>query len=195
MAETSLDAFKAKDTRSWRTGWKAKACTGFALYLKVFKNHLYYLCQVRVLSIKPCLHTQLPEHNRSYWKVSRDWGIDHLEWTYNGAFEQLFDLGRGEFEEKFSKNSNAWGIARVGGMVKLRFDWYITLLIWMISTVLNLLIYSLTGNRNFARKEGLIYETIAALTMPVILDDNTCAVLPSDIYGAKIPFPWCTVIT
>ena len=54
---------------------KAKACTSFALYLKVFKNHLYHLQQVRELSIKPCLQTQLPEHNRSYWKVSRGEGI------------------------------------------------------------------------------------------------------------------------
>ena len=51
----------------------------------------------------------------------------HLEWIYNGAFEQLFVLGRGEFEQKFSKNSNARGVAR-GGMLKLRFDWYIRLL-------------------------------------------------------------------
>ena len=48
---------------SWRSGWKAKACTSFALYLKVFKNHLYYLWHVRVFSIKPRLHTQLSEHN------------------------------------------------------------------------------------------------------------------------------------
>ena len=46
--------------------------------------------------------------------------FDHLEWTYDGAFEQLFGLGRGEFEQKFSENSNARG-----GMLKLRFDWYI----------------------------------------------------------------------
>ena len=51
--------------------------------------------------------------------------FDHLEWTYDGAFEQLFGLGRGEFEQKFSKNSNARGVAR-GGMLKLRFDWYIS---------------------------------------------------------------------
>ena len=38
--------------------------------------------------------------------------FDHLEWTYDAAFEQLFDLGRGEFEQKFSKNSNAQGVAR-----------------------------------------------------------------------------------
>ena len=49
------------------------------------------------------------------------WAFDHLEWTYDGAFEQLFSLGSGEFEQKFSKNSNARG----GGMFKLRFDWCI----------------------------------------------------------------------
>ena len=65
---------KRKIPNSWRTGWKAKACTSFALYLKVFKNHLCYLRHVRVLSIKPCLHTQLPEHNRNYSKVPRGWG-------------------------------------------------------------------------------------------------------------------------
>ena len=48
--------------------------------------------------------------NRSYWKVSREWGHDHLEWIYDGAFEQLFGLGRGKFEQKFSKNSNAPGL-------------------------------------------------------------------------------------
>ena len=40
--------------------------------------------------------------------------FDHLEWTSDGAFEQLFGLGRGEFEQKFSKNSNARGVAREG---------------------------------------------------------------------------------
>ena len=41
---------KRKIPDSWRTGWKAKACTSFFLYLKVFKNHLYYLWHVRALS-------------------------------------------------------------------------------------------------------------------------------------------------
>ena len=40
-----------------------------------------------------------------------------------GTFEQLFGSSRGEFEHYFSKNSNARG---GGGMLKLRFDWYIT---------------------------------------------------------------------
>ena len=52
--------------------------------------------------------------------------FDHLERTYDGAFEQLFGLGRVEFEQKSSKNSNARGLPG-GGMFKLRFDWYITL--------------------------------------------------------------------
>ena len=29
--------------------------------------------------------------------------FDHLEWTYDGAFEQLFSFGRGEFEQNFPK--------------------------------------------------------------------------------------------
>ena len=54
--------------------------------------------------------------------------FDHLEWTYNGAFEQLLGLGRGEFEKKMFKNSNArggGGGVPGGGMFNLRFDWYI----------------------------------------------------------------------
>ena len=52
--------------------------------------------------------------------------FDHLEWTFDGAFEQLFGLGRGEFEQKFCKKYKCPGVAREGGMLKLRFDWYIT---------------------------------------------------------------------
>ena len=48
---------------------------------------------------------------------------------YDGAFEQLFSLGSGEFEQKFSKNSNARGVARGGGGVCLSFDLTDTLLI------------------------------------------------------------------
>ena len=71
-----------------------------------------------MVSIEPCLHTQLL---KGFPGVG---AFDHLEWTYNGAFEQLFGLGRGEFEQKFCKNSNARGAAR--GDVYLRFDWYIS---------------------------------------------------------------------
>ena len=49
--------------------------------------------------------------------------FDQLEWTYDGAFEQLFGLGRGNFPKIFQK-FKCPGVAR-GGMLKLRFDWYI----------------------------------------------------------------------
>ena len=105
---------KRKIPDSWRAGWKAKACTSFVLYLKVFKNHLYYLWHVRVLSIKPCLHTQLPAHNKSYetfpggggiWSPGMDlwWGI----WI-------SFRPREGGIFQKFSKTSNARGVARGG---------------------------------------------------------------------------------
>ena len=41
--------------------------------------------------------------------------FDHLEWIYDGAFEQLFGLGRGEFEQKFCKKYKCPGVARGGG--------------------------------------------------------------------------------
>ena len=36
-------------------------------------------------------------------KFSGGGAFDHLEWTYDGAFEQLFGLGRGEFCKNFPK--------------------------------------------------------------------------------------------
>ena len=75
---------KRKIPDSWRTGWKAKACTSFALYLKVFKNHLYYLWHVRVLSIKPCLQYTA---SGAYWKATEKFpGV--------GAFDH-YSLGVG----------------------------------------------------------------------------------------------------
>ena len=113
MAETSLDACKAKDSRFVADLLKSK---GLQELLKAFKNHLYYLGHVRALSIRPCLHTHLPEHNRSWLKSFPGVGaFDQLEWTYNGAFEQLIGFGRREFEQKFSKNSNARGFPPGGG--------------------------------------------------------------------------------
>ena len=45
--------------------------------------------------------------------------FDHQEWTYDGAFEQLFGLGRREFEQKFSKNSNAREVGDVEASIWL----------------------------------------------------------------------------
>ena len=118
---------KRKIPDSWRTGWKAKACTSFVLYLKVFKNHLYHLWHVTVFSIKPCLHTQLPEHNKSYRKVSQGWG--HLI-TWNGPMlghlNSFSASGGGKLNKNFPKIQMSGGLPG-GGMLKLRFDWYITL--------------------------------------------------------------------
>ena len=77
---------KRKIPDSWRTGWKAKACTSFVQCLKVFKNHLYYLW-----------------HNKNYQKVSRGGGI------WSPAIWTAFRPREGGFEQKFSKNSNARG--------------------------------------------------------------------------------------
>ena len=41
--------------------------------------------------------------------------FDHLKLTYDEAFEQLFGPGRGAFEQKISKNSNARGLPVGGG--------------------------------------------------------------------------------
>ena len=40
-----------------------------------------------------------------------------------GHLNRFLASGGGEFEQKFSKNSNAWWLP--GGMFKLQFDWYI----------------------------------------------------------------------
>ena len=115
---------KRKIPDLWWTDWKAKACTSFVLYLKVFKNHLYHLWHVRVLSIKPCLHTRLPEHNKSYRKVSRGWciwspGMD-LWWGIWTAFRPREGWIWTKIFQKFKCPGGC-----PGGMLKLRFDWYI----------------------------------------------------------------------
>ena len=97
MAKTSLHAFKAKDLH--------KLCSVFErIQLKVFKNNLYYLWHVGVLSIKPCLHTQLPEHNKSYRKVSRGWGHS-ITWNgpMMGHLNSFSASGGGNFPKIFQK--------------------------------------------------------------------------------------------
>ena len=108
---------KQKIPDSWRTGWKAKACTSFVLYLKVFKNHLYYLWNVRVLF--PDLLNYVYIHSfRSIIKATEKYpggggiwspGMD-LWWGIWTAFRPR----EGDFEQKFSKTSNARGLARGG---------------------------------------------------------------------------------
>ena len=57
---------------------------------------------------------QLPEHNKLLKSFPGMGAFDYLEWIYDGAFEQLFGLGRGEFEQKFCKKYKCPGVARGG---------------------------------------------------------------------------------
>ena len=50
-------------------------------------------------SNKPCLHAQPQKHNSNSGNFPG-----------GEAFEQLFGPVRGEFEQNFSKNSNAWHV-------------------------------------------------------------------------------------
>ena len=76
---------------------------------------------VRVLSIKPCLHTQLLEHNRSYWKGSR--GRGHLI-TWNGPImghlNSFTASGGGNLNKNFPKIQMSRGLPGGGGC--LSFD-------------------------------------------------------------------------
>ena len=86
--------------------------------------------------MKPCLHTQLPEHNKSYRKVSRGWG--HLI-TRNGRMMghlNSFSASGGRNLNKNFPKIQMPGVSR-GGMLKLRFDWYITLEDFTISVKLS----------------------------------------------------------
>ena len=105
MAETSLDAFKAKDTRFVADWLKSKGLHKLCSVLEgIQEPNWYYLWHVRVLSIKPCLHTQLPAHNRSYWKVSRGWGR-LITWNgpMLGHLNSFSDSGEGSLNKNFPK--------------------------------------------------------------------------------------------
>ena len=77
MPETSLDAFKAKDTRFVADWLKSK--------------DLHKFCIIEATEKFP-------------WPGIGS--FDHLRCTYDGAFEQLFGLGRRKFEQNISTNSS-----------------------------------------------------------------------------------------
>ena len=95
---------KRKIPDSLRDWLKSKGLHKLCSVFEVFKNHLYFLWHVKVLSIKPCLHTQLPVHNNSYRKVSREWG--HLI-TWNGPMmghlNSFLASGEGNLNKNFPK--------------------------------------------------------------------------------------------
>ena len=134
---------KRKIPDSWRTGGKAKACTSFVLYFKVFKNNLYYLWHVGVLSIKPCLHTQLAEHNKSYRKVSQGWG--HLI-TWNGPvmghLNSFSASGGGNLNKNFPKIQMPGGLPGGGGCWSFDLTGTLHLLIQKILTHVKQVVWS-----------------------------------------------------
>ena len=89
MTEASLDALKAKDTRFVADWLKSKG--------------LHKLCSVFEGIQEPFAlsSAQLLQSFRSIIEATEKFpgagAFDHLEWNYNGAFEQLFGLGRGKF--------------------------------------------------------------------------------------------------
>ena len=113
MAKTSLHAFKAKDTR-FVADWLKKLCSVFegiqepvtlSLACKSVvswsKNHVYIHSFRSIIKA-----TEKFPGGGGIWSPGMDlwWGI----WT-------AFRPREGEFEQKFSKNSNARGVARGGG--------------------------------------------------------------------------------
>lgn len=54
-------------------------------------------------------------------------------------------------------------------------------------------IETLQEEKNF--KYMKLSKPLRPMPSKAIVGDNTCAVLPCDIYGTKIPLPACTVIT
>ena len=101
MTEASLDALKAKDTRFVADWLKSKG--------------LHKLCSVFEGIQEPFAlsSAQLLQSFRSIIEATEKFpgagAFDHLEWNYNGAFE-LFGLGRGEFEQKFSQKFKCPGV-------------------------------------------------------------------------------------
>ena len=119
MPKTSLHAFKAKDTRFVADWLKSK---GLRKLCSVFKGIqepfiLSLACKSVVSFLSIIKATEKFPGDGGIWSPGMDlwWGI----WT-------PFRPQEGEFEQKFSKNSNAREVARGGGMLNLRFAWYIS---------------------------------------------------------------------
>ena len=126
MPKTSLHAFKAKDTRFVADWLKSKGLHKLFSVFEGIQEPFILSLACKECCLKPCLHTQLPEHNKSYRKVSRGWGhLITLNGPMMGHLNSFSSSGGGEFEQKFCKKFKCPGVARAG-MLKFRFDWYIS---------------------------------------------------------------------
>ena len=78
MTKTSLHAFKAKDTRFMADWLKSKGLHKLCSVFEGIQEPFILSLACKSVVYKPCLHTQLPEHNKSYRKVSLGVGaFDH----------------------------------------------------------------------------------------------------------------------
>ena len=104
MTKTSLHAFKAKDTRFVADWLKSKGLHKLCSVFEGIQESFILSLACKSVVYKPCLHTELPEHNKSYRKVSRGWG--HLI-TWNGPMmghlNSFSASGGGNFPKIFQK--------------------------------------------------------------------------------------------
>ena len=112
MPKTSLHAFKAKDTRFVADWLKSNGLHKlFSVFEGIQEPFILSLACKSVVLNHVLIHTQLPEHNKSYRKVSRGWG--HLI-TWNGPMmgrsNSFSASGGGNLNKNFAKNSNARGL-------------------------------------------------------------------------------------
>ena len=126
MPKTSLHAFKAKDTRFVADWLKSKGLHKlFSVFEGIQEPFILSLASKSVVLNHVYIHS-FRSIIKATKKVSRGWG--HLI-TWNepmmGHLNSFSASGGGNLNKKFSKKYKCPGVAR-GGMLKLRFDWYIT---------------------------------------------------------------------
>ena len=114
MPKTSLHAFKAKDTRFVADWLKSKGLhKPFSVFEGIQEPFILSLTCKSVVLNYVYIHSFLaiPEHNKSYRKVSRGWG--HLI-TWNGPMmghlNSFSASGGGNLNKNFAKNTNARGL-------------------------------------------------------------------------------------
>ena len=92
MAQTNFDVFKGKDCGFVADWLKTKGLHKLCSVFEVIKNHF-------ILSMNISIYIK----NSNLEIFPGVGAFDHLKWTYDGAFEQLFDSGRGDLHKNFPK--------------------------------------------------------------------------------------------
>ena len=126
----AIDAFSCPGGREFITthrGWGIWSLASMSCYEINFRGDVK-LWSIQKKRLPIC--GGLVENQRPTQAVFRIWRCLRTIYIFNThvemcclIFQQLFGPVRGEFEQKFFKNSNARGVAQGGGMLKLQFDW------------------------------------------------------------------------